>query len=560
MLIKEPLFKINYISLTTRRNLTCTQRPFLFFQLIFFVICISQLNPTYTKSICKLNKNIENAIFLQTELTQPGSTNQSTNLSLNANSQASGLITNSFGGAANVNSIAITNASGNSVNNSNANGDINTSSSSVSNASRDGLSNANSNAVTNSETSAVNYGDSTTKINNSAVSFSNARSGTNIDHSTPKIVISGNYLGNPIDPIGFTFNGPIIQNLANKIAWGQQSFYNNNEENNQIITHSYISWKSIYLDRNLEINYHKKFINDASTTDLANIEYPELNLQQSYKQNCKSNDGTLINWTYTEAVGVDIGMDSQGYINAVGLDGFLYEYNMLKNSWDKVKGYPEIQNLVRVDVGQNETPYVVNSSGEAFFLSCDNLWERLPGCARDIGTGRGGEVFKIGCERRESGYKIYKLNCKYQNQECKKCFRYRKNNNTKYKYTISGKKCSWFGVDGGGVRISVHPNGNPFVIDDNQNIIFFDGIDWRNIPNIKALDLSLSNEGLLFYVGSDWSVNRIITKKYRNDYTKVNNEKLLDLPAIAIAAGPYSQPTIISDRYKIYTSSKLGYN
>jgi hypothetical protein len=481
------------------------------------------------------------------------------------------------------------------------------------------------------------------------------------------------YLG---DPLALNTINPIkhkidLHNMAN------------NKENdllyNQIKTPEYIDWEKVYSSSGSP--YEKftryntpKHVSEISVNILENnpslidLKFPEIsanselaNLIHSQVQNLENNleEKIQVNWVETDLVAQDITIDAQGYAYAAGLDGFIYEYEN-NITWEKVQGLSEAEvnnknfdnteisstpdslgNIIRVATGNDATPYAINGAGDTYYLNCNHRWEKLPGCAKDIAVGRGGEVYKLGCERRKGGFRIYKLICNYPCNKCKKCLRYKRNdkfrenkgnmfivtpgkegnnvyndndpnynnismlqvksvefmnklsksfdgddyisdnkseetssdeNDSKdlnkdscfsdysFSYAKDNKRCHWFNVAGGGVRIAVHPNGNPFTINEEGGVEYYNGFDWTVIPGIKAIDLAISNEGVLFFVGMDFSIYRLIPKKYTEDYSSYRLAKLTGQRAIAITVGPYSQPLIVGEGYKVYSSSKLGYN
>ena len=279
---------------------------------------------------------------------------------------------------------------------------------------------------------------------------------------------------------------------------------------------------------------------------LTNSQYP---LQEQIQSggSCETAD-----WNFTNLQARDVGVNSEGELYAAGLDGYLYFYEFLNNRWKKVDGDYEMTSIKRVDVSYDGVPYVVTSCGDTFYLSCENRWIRLPGCAKDIGTGRGGEIFKTGCDEREGGYGVYRLFCKC---ECKNC--YQGCQRWKKARTCSGncdekKKCYWFRIDGGGVRIDVAPSGWPYVINADQQLQGYDGTDWVTISGIKFIDVTVSNEGLVFAIAMDGTIYKVNSD---NTLTCIDNEK-----AFAITAGPYSQPFIVNSQKKVLTTSKLGFN
>jgi len=212
-------------------------------------------------------------------------------------------------------------------------------------------------------------------------------------------------------------------------------------------------------------------------------------------------------------------------------------------------------NISRVDVDDDGTPYVITSCGKIYYLNCQNHWVMLPGCGTDIGVGRGNDVWKIGCDSRAGGYGIWKLFCK-EKSKCsgeRSCNRWRNN-----KYTITmgegeKKKCYWYRIEGGAARIDVHPDGNPWVSTDAGYIYGYDSVNWHFIQGILAMDLTVSNEGMLFVAGSDnsiWSLENVDSMSWAN----INGS------AMAISAGPYSQPWIIGADKNAYSTSKMGFN
>ena len=248
----------------------------------------------------------------------------------------------------------------------------------------------------------------------------------------------------------------------------------------------------------------------------------------------------------------DIGAGAEGDIYAAGIDGYLYHYEFLANKWSKIEGDFDLTNIVKVDVDSDGTPYVVTSSGDMWYLSCDHKWMRLPGCGTDIGVGRGKEVFKTGCDQREGGYGIYRLFCKGSCKCSEKgCMRYR---NNVHKHQGDDKKCYWFRIDGAGIRIDVSPTGYPYAIKSDGNLWGYDGTDWNSIPvAASAVDLTVSNEGALFYTTAAQGIYRVYDES-NGSYTLLNGS------GNAITVGPYSQPFVTGSDNHVYTASKIGFN
>jgi hypothetical protein len=263
-----------------------------------------------------------------------------------------------------------------------------------------------------------------------------------------------------------------------------------------------------------------------------------------------------VNWFDTKLKAKDLGVNSQGELYVVGADNKLYLYEYLTNSYIHIEGDFELTKIFRVDVSWEGIPYVVTETGDTYYLSCDHKWMRLSGCATDIGTGRGGEVFKTGCDERENGFGIYKLFCNNPvTSDYRGCLNFRKPSNFAWTHKESERTCEWFRIDGNGVRIDIAPNGNPYIIDKNGDIYLNDGTEWRRFATkTKAYDLTLSNDGVLYYIGQDANIYKSVDEM-EGKWIQLEGQ------GIAITAGPFGHPWIIQrDDLNVVGSAKYEYN
>ncbi len=294
--------------------------------------------------------------------------------------------------------------------------------------------------------------------------------------------------------------------------------------------------------------------NNIDTSNKANNEVsPPLTFKQSENKKLKK---LKVNWYNSKLKAKDLGINSQGDLYAVSLDGKLYKYEFLIDTWDFMEGDFELTRINRVDVDWDGMPYVITDIGDTLFLGCDHKWTRLPGCATDIGIGRGGEVYKTGCDKRNNGYGIYRLHCNCPSNCCYKgCLNWRKLGKFNWSFKSDDRKCEWFRINGNGVKIDVAPSGNPYVIDINGVIYQYDGTNWRkvNTPAL-AFDLTISNEGILFFTGQDGKIYKQISE------TSPIWANLIG-EADAVTAGPFSQPWVIRNSDKcVLGSAKFDYN
>lgn len=100
-------------------------------------------------------------------------------------------------------------------------------------------------------------------------------------------------------------------------------------------------------------------------------------------------------------------------------------------------------------------------------------WQRLNGSAYDIGVGANGDVWVIGTDFEPGGFGIY---------------------------NISGS--AGFSVDGGAIRIDVDPDGNPWIVNDEDNIYRWIDGDWQRLPG-NALDIGIGADGSVWVVSSE---------------------------------------------------------
>lgn len=263
-----------------------------------------------------------------------------------------------------------------------------------------------------------------------------------------------------------------------------------------------------------------------------------------------------VNWSNSNFVGAsDVGVGSEGHTYVVGLDGKLYSHDFLANTYILVKGNTDIPAISRVNVDTDGIPYVVCTTGDTFYLDCNNNWIQLSGCASDIGVGRGGEVWKIGCDGRAGGFGIWKLfcSCKCDCGNERKCLKYKLMNYVSNASSIKQSKCFWYRVEGGASRLDVTPDGNPWVVTDKGDIYGYDGVNWHYVKGVVGRDIAISNDYMAFVVGLN---NAIYSMKKSDDiiWTEISGAGL------EISAGPLSQPWIVGSDKNVYDLSKRAYN
>jgi hypothetical protein len=262
-------------------------------------------------------------------------------------------------------------------------------------------------------------------------------------------------------------------------------------------------------------------------------------------------------WYDTGKKALDLGVGAQGDLYITGVDKRVYFYDQVRNNLLEVEakgGNDNLQGAVRISTSYDGTPFVITLTGETYYLSCDNRWIRLPGCATDISAGRGGEVYKTGCDAKSQGFGVYRLFCTCKSECCNNtCKRFR--SISSIEQNNEEKKCHWFRFEGSGVKIAVAPNGWPYVVKNDNFIYSFNGADWLKISNLEARDISVSNEGILYAVGVDKHLYKLTDERH-DSFEKISSVCEVE----SVSVGPFGLPFVIRSDGHLLSSSKTNFN
>ena len=140
----------------------------------------------------------------------------------------------------------------------------------------------------------------------------------------------------------------------------------------------------------------------------------------------------------------DIAIGSNGAVWVVGTNAFgngFQAYRWNGAGWDGTDG-----GGVRVAIDGFGRPWLVGANGAIYRRDTSatvdtGVWTRQPGLARDVGAGADGSVWIIGTNATPGGNEIYKFN-----------------------------GTGWDLSDGGALRITVGPDGVPWVVNINNHI------------------------------------------------------------------------------------------
>jgi hypothetical protein len=281
-------------------------------------------------------------------------------------------------------------------------------------------------------------------------------------------------------------------------------------------------------------------INNSDNSNLSNV---GSNIESNLITNCYETE-----WDDLGIRAKAISVNHKGQFFYVSEDGYLNRFELVGKRSKQVKGEIHIGKLVKVTTGSDNSLFAINKYGDAFYLphgdAYNNKWMKLDGCFRDIAVSRTGSIYKLGCDNDvNSGFIIYRLIC---------------NNNTFItdKYGLTNEDdCFWFRLDQKAIRIAISPKGTLYLIDISNDVYSFDGLETRKFSDIKARDISVSNDGIIFLTGiPDNYLYKIIDDKYPVEYECFNTN------AIAVQAGPLNLPFIITDNGFVHFTSKYSFN
>ena len=174
-----------------------------------------------------------------------------------------------------------------------------------------------------------------------------------------------------------------------------------------------------------------------------------------------------MNWQEMPGNARDIGAGPDGSVWIVGMDRSIYRWNQERFSWAEASG----SKARRIDVAADETPWITNTDDDIFKFRGGN-WQEMPGTARDIGIGDE-TVWITGSDKS-----IYRWN---------------------------EESFDWGEVSGSGDEITVDDDGNPWIINEKNDIFKYQGGNWQEMPG-AAIDIAAGPDGSVWIVGTNESI------------------------------------------------------
>jgi peptidoglycan hydrolase-like protein with peptidoglycan-binding domain len=191
-------------------------------------------------------------------------------------------------------------------------------------------------------------------------------------------------------------------------------------------------------------------------------------------------------WTQFDSGDIDIAVSTWSIAQQIYVTGGafvsggreIYQYE--NGEWTRLPG-----GGVSIAAGLRSTPYLVNDRGAIYHWNPGSWsWDRLPGCASDVGVGADDEVWIVGCDLAPGGFAVYKWN---------------------------GSSWDFDTANRGGARISVGPQTPggtqvPWIVDANNNIWRRNDPSttaggWDQLPG-KGGDIAVSATGYAWLIGT----------------------------------------------------------
>jgi hypothetical protein len=191
-------------------------------------------------------------------------------------------------------------------------------------------------------------------------------------------------------------------------------------------------------------------------------------------------------WTYYPGLASDVGAGygpskSLWMIGKTAVNGgySIQQFNYATKTFTAVPG-----GAVRISVGGNGVPWVVNNLGQ-IFKRVNNSWQQLPGSALDIAVSANGSVFMVSTTPATGGFAV----------------KFWKDNQWKQ---MPGR---------GALRIAVSPEGEPWAIDNANKVLKRSGQSLVDAGS-TGRDIAAGPNGSVFVIGLSEVPGGYSIKKY----------------------------------------------
>lgn len=221
-------------------------------------------------------------------------------------------------------------------------------------------------------------------------------------------------------------------------------------------------------------------------------------------------------WVQLSGSAKDISVGVDGSVYVLGQDTLaggsgVWKYLHTAKTWTRISDY---HGGVRIATDPQGNPWIVDQSNLIWAWNPVNqAFTRFPGAATDIGIGADGSIWVIGIQAASGGYNIR---------------------------TWDSSTSTWNTVGGAAVRISVQPNGIPWVINSANNIFRWNGKAWTKMAG-QGVDIGISPAGTIYIIGTDGNTYKWVEET--STWYKVSNFG----NGAQISADSYGNPWTVAD-------------
>lgn len=250
---------------------------------------------------------------------------------------------------------------------------------------------------------------------------------------------------------------------------------------------------------------------DTATTSTSALNTIPTSTSAPAQPEIVTNTETPSYWTKLGILAKDAAL-TKNYIYYINLDNKLYQYRITDKSSKQVLDNTDIEKIV----SYNDSVFMLTKESSLVFL-INNSQYSLNTCAKDISVSNQGEIYKLGCLSTDTGYGIYKFNCKSGDNS------YTKNFN---KILIDTQvKCEWLYQKINAFKIAVFED-IIYAMDVDNQIITYSANEIKNELGINAMNLMVTRYGTLFAI--DFKNILYIIRDYKPVRTIENIKVVMD--------------------------------
>lgn len=183
---------------------------------------------------------------------------------------------------------------------------------------------------------------------------------------------------------------------------------------------------------------------------------------------------------------------------------------------------------MRISVDAVGLPWIVNKDKAIYGLAPNGSgglsWQHLPGSATDIGAGADYSVWVLGTNAVPGGYEIYDFDF---------------------------STGTWISPGGGGVRIAIGPDGEPWIVNSAGQIYCHTASSWRHLPG-SAHDIGVGANGEAWVVGTNVVPGGYGIYRWSGSCAAGGGWVGVSGGAVAISVGVDGLPFLVNSTGRIY--------